>query len=342
MKLSMWAMVKGQFNKLPPVSEADLTGKTVLVLGANTGLGFEASKHFASMNPGRLILACRSQSRGQAALEELQAKTGYKKAELWIIDLADFASVTKFADKFEQDGGRLDILVENAARAQLKYEATKDGWESSLQVNCLATPLVALRLLPRMMQTARQHTTVARIVVVSSEVHYFASIPKELLDRGNAIATLGSKDYCTPRIMRASYPTTKLLNIYFMRGLNEYLGPTAPIIVNAVNPGMCVSELRRDLPAVIAFISRIVERIMAFTAEEGSRQLVFGALGEAKNPDALRGAYINQSRVEEPSDFVIGSAGHKAQSQIWNEMVDILKKVDPRVSETIDEYLSGA
>ncbi|KAJ7721625.1 hypothetical protein B0H16DRAFT_1602341 [Mycena metata] len=151
MKLSMWAMVKGQFNILPPVSEADLAGKTVLVLGANTGLGFEASKHFA-------------QSRGQAALEELQAKTGYKKAELWIVDLAEFA------DKFEQDGGRLNILVENAARAQLKYESTKDGWESSLQVNCLATPLVALRLLPRMMQTARQHATVG--ARVSATIHF--------------------------------------------------------------------------------------------------------------------------------------------------------------------------
>ncbi|KAJ7042773.1 hypothetical protein C8F04DRAFT_1074729 [Mycena alexandri] len=342
MKVSIWAMIKGQFNKLPPLFKADLTGKTVLVLGANTGLGFEAAKHFASMNPGRLILACRSQSRGQAALEELQATTGYKKGEVWIVDLADFASVTKFADKFEQDGGRLDILVENAAKAQLIYEPTKDGWETSLQVNALSTPFVALRLLPRMMQTAREHATVARIVVVSSEVHYLTSIPKELLNRGDALATLGSTDYCTPKKMRASYPTTKLLNVYFVRALNEYLGPTAPIIVNAVNPGMCVSELRRDLPAFLAFISRIVERIMAFTAEEGSRQLVFGAVGEPENPDALRGEYINQSRVEEPSDFVVGSVGHKAQAQIWDEMVEILKKVDPRISATIDQYLSGA
>ncbi|KAJ7756225.1 hypothetical protein B0H16DRAFT_1315267 [Mycena metata] len=342
MKVSMWTMAKGQFNKLPAVSKADLTGKTVLVLGANTGLGFEASKHFASMNPGRLILACRSQSRGQAALEDLQAKTGYSRAEVWIVDLAEFASVTRFADKFEQDGGRLDILVENAARAQLKYEPTKDGWESSLQINDLSTPLVALRLLPRMMQTAREHKTVARIVVVSSEMHYVAEIPKELLARGDVLATLGSADYCTPTNMRSSYNITKLLNLLFVRELNARLGPTAPLIVDAVNPGMCVSELRRDLPAFLAFIFRTLERIMAFTAEQGSRQLVFGALGEPTNPDALRGAYINQSRIEEPSDFVIGAEGHKAQGQIWDELVEILKKVDPRVSATVDQYLSGA
>lgn len=52
----------------------DLTGKTVMVLGANTGIGFEATKHFATMNPGRLILACRSESKGHAAVEStLQA-----------------------------------------------------------------------------------------------------------------------------------------------------------------------------------------------------------------------------------------------------------------------------
>jgi retinol dehydrogenase-12 len=69
MKQTPWSIVKGQFATLPPVAKADLSGKTVIVLGANTGLGFEAVKHFASMKPGRLIMACRSESRGQAALE---------------------------------------------------------------------------------------------------------------------------------------------------------------------------------------------------------------------------------------------------------------------------------
>lgn len=53
----------------PPVVTADLSGKTVIVTGANTGLGFEAAKHFARMNAGRLILACRSEAKGKAAVE---------------------------------------------------------------------------------------------------------------------------------------------------------------------------------------------------------------------------------------------------------------------------------
>lgn len=66
--LSFWDFVKGQWTAAPPLEKADLTGKTVVVVGANTGIGFEASKHFATMNPARLIMACRSQEKGTAAV----------------------------------------------------------------------------------------------------------------------------------------------------------------------------------------------------------------------------------------------------------------------------------
>jgi NAD(P)-dependent dehydrogenase (short-subunit alcohol dehydrogenase family) len=62
---------------------------------------------------------------------ELKAETGYSKAELWIIDLADFASVKHFADRFEREGGRLDILVENAAIGSFTHKLTNDGWDIS-------------------------------------------------------------------------------------------------------------------------------------------------------------------------------------------------------------------
>jgi retinol dehydrogenase 12 len=61
--------IQDQWWKVAPVEHVDLTGKTVVVIGANVGLGFEAAKHFASMNPKRLVLGCRSQEKGQAALQ---------------------------------------------------------------------------------------------------------------------------------------------------------------------------------------------------------------------------------------------------------------------------------
>jgi len=61
--------IKDQFWTVEPVVRADLTGKTIVIIGANVGLGFEAAKHFASMNPKRLVLGCRSQEKGQAAVQ---------------------------------------------------------------------------------------------------------------------------------------------------------------------------------------------------------------------------------------------------------------------------------
>ncbi len=68
-KKSFPSFLRDQLSTVPPVARADLTGKTVVVVGANTGLGFEAVKHFARMNAGRLILACRSRGKGEAAIQ---------------------------------------------------------------------------------------------------------------------------------------------------------------------------------------------------------------------------------------------------------------------------------
>ncbi|KAF7326425.1 Short chain dehydrogenase sol3 [Mycena venus] len=317
MQLTFPGFLGRQFTKQAPVVNADLTSKTVIVLGANTGLGFEATKHFATMNPERLILACRSQSRGQNALDtELNAATGYSKAELWIVDLGDFESVKQFADKFERDGGRLDILVANAALSVRKYEATKDGWESSLQVNDLSTPLLAFLLLPAMIKTAEQYSTIPRLVVVASEVHHWVKIEKKVLENPDMIKTLGSSEYCTPKIMSSRYMLTKLLNVFFVRALNARLPSSTPLVIDAVNPGLCRSELMREAKGIQALLVWVILRIVAFSAEEGSQ-------------------------VEEVSDFVLSPQGIKAQNQLWDELVEILGTVDPRVTAIVNKYLSS-
>lgn len=68
-KMGFLTFLREQFSTAPPVVDVNLQGKTIIVVGANTGLGFEAVKHFARMNPGRLILACRSQEKGEAAIQ---------------------------------------------------------------------------------------------------------------------------------------------------------------------------------------------------------------------------------------------------------------------------------
>ncbi len=73
--------LRDQWAPTLPVVTADLAEKTVIVTGANTGLGFEASKHFARMNPGKLILACRSQQKGEAGLTRMSGSSHNSNAQ---------------------------------------------------------------------------------------------------------------------------------------------------------------------------------------------------------------------------------------------------------------------
>ncbi|KAF8211139.1 short-chain dehydrogenase [Mycena galopus ATCC 62051] len=340
MRFSIWDFIVDQWRRQPPVVKVDLTGKTVIVLGANTGIGFEASKHFATMNPGRLILACRSQERGQAAVDELRAATGYLKAELWLIDLADFASVKQFVDKFEREDGRLDILVENAAIGSFKYAATKDNWDISLQVNHLSDSLLALLLLPAMINTAQQHSTTPRIVVVSSGMHYWVKMDKNVSGHPNILKTLGSAKYCTEKKMQDRYSLTKLFNVFFVRALNARLPSSTPLVISAVDPGYCYSELRREFSGIMGLLTWLMDKALAFPAEVGSRRLVWTALSHQDQPQKLRGAYSSSFHVLEVSDFALSAEGVKMQNQTWDELVDILGEIDPRVTEVVEKYLS--
>ncbi|KAG6836569.1 hypothetical protein H0H93_006673 [Arthromyces matolae] len=360
-QFSILSFLYEQLSRSPPVEKRDLTGKTVMVIGANTGIGFETSKHFALMSPERLILVCRSKTKGEAAIEKLEKETNYKYAELWIVDLSNFASVIAFVDKFERDGGRLDILVENAAVATTTYTATTDGFETTfvllstrwlqnpqnlnrLQVNCLSLYLIALRLLPQMMKTAAQHATHPRLVIVTSEVHFWSQIPeqKDLLQGHDIYKTMSRQDFCETR-MKTRYEDSKLLDILFHRALNERLGGKSPVIINGVNPGFCYSELRREFSGLQLVYMWLMEKALARTSEEGARQLVYAALGgygKDEKEDKFRGAYVSNTKVCEASDFVIGREGQKFGDRLLDEVIGILENVDPKVDKVVHQYIN--
>ncbi|KIY63122.1 NAD(P)-binding protein [Cylindrobasidium torrendii FP15055 ss-10] len=320
MKWTAREFFKHQLGRRAPVEKADLAGQTVVIIGANTGLGYEAAKHFATMNPSKLVLGCRSRERGEDALSRLTAETGYTSAVLSLVDLADFSSVSAFADRFEAEHERLDIAIYNAALWNPKHVATKDGWESSLQVNNLATPLLALRLLPLMQRTAKTSNSTPRLVVVSSEVHYQANVVElnDILAAPHLLNKMSDKEYCDHLSGRERYYQSKL----------------------AVTPGFCVSELRRNLVAgswIMSFLERIVSRLIGFTSEEGSRMLVFGGIGMRGDEKSVRGQFLLSSTVVEPSDFVLSDLGKRFEEKYWDELIELLSKADEKIPDVLKE-----
>ncbi|KAF9522417.1 short-chain dehydrogenase [Crepidotus variabilis] len=345
MKPSLIHLLYLQFSKPPPVPRIDLAGKNVVVIGASTGIGLEAAKHFATMNPARLILGCRDATRGEAAAARIVRETEFKNVEVWLIDLTDFASVSAFAERYETEGGRLDILVENAAIIPTAgQKMTKDGWEPTLQTNNLATSLLGLLLVPRMLETAEKFRTLPRLVVVASGLHYLGKLEDRVVDAANPFQVLGAENYYDFNISKnrtARYTETKILNVLFARALASRIEGKS-VVVNSVDPGYCKSELRRSYQGIFSFTNWLMDTIFALTSEQGSRQLIWASVGRTPGDEEidLNGTFISFMSVWEPSDFVVDEKGQKIQEKHWENLVEELEKVNPKVRQIVDQYLS--
>ncbi|KAL0571588.1 hypothetical protein V5O48_010367 [Marasmius crinis-equi] len=328
----------------PAVEGVSLAGQVVVVTGANTGLGFEAAKHFAVRGPEKVIIVCRNEKKGQEALEQrllrsrqtvgVKTETGFANLELWTADFASFDSVKALKDKIDALD-RLDILVENAGIVAAEYETTKDGWESTIQVNVLGPALHVILHLPKLLETVKKYPeTTPRIVMVSSDVHYWAAFPVEVVNASKPLETMNLEDHWNAG---NRYPESKALDVMFTRALQTHL---QNITCCSLNPGFCYSELNRNAKGETAErISKLREKI-AFTSEEGSRQLLYSAIGQRDREAEMRGAYISFSRVSECSDFILSEEGQKLQTQVWKEILEVLAKVDERTKGIVGRYLS--
>ncbi|KAI0046699.1 NAD(P)-binding protein [Auriscalpium vulgare] len=334
-KLSLLQFLAGQLKSVPPVETRDLKGETVLVVGANVGLGFEAAKHFALMKPEKLVLACRSVKKGEDAARAITESTGFAGG-IYVrqVDLTVFDSVIAFADLFERDFRSLDIYVYNAGVLSSAFGQTVDGWENTLEVNHLSCVLLTILMWPCLRRACRPDSR-PRTVIVSSDVHYWTTFDPELLGSPDILEKLNDKDYCTPAVVRRRYFDTKLLGVFFVRELASRIFADSSVIPVAVNPGFCKSALRRNFAFPMSLIDSIGDFLFARSTEEGARQLVWAAVGGRESEHELHGAYVSDAGVKEPSDFVLSEEGNRVQKRVWEETVRVLSEVSPRFKEVL-------
>src|SRR5580700_7092044 len=150
----------------------DLSGRTFLVTGGNTGIGLATARSLAARG-GRVHLACRSKEKGEAAVAAIAAATGSKDVRFLQLDLADLAGVRQAAQAFLVLGEPLHVLINNAGIGGQRG-LTRDGFELMFGVNHLGHFAFTLALLDCLKQSAGRETGGARIVTVSSDAHYQA------------------------------------------------------------------------------------------------------------------------------------------------------------------------
>lgn len=226
----------------PRLCKKSLTGKVIIITGANTGLGKSTALDLAKRNPAKLILACRNMDSGNRAALEIIKSTGNKNVECLQLDLASLDSVRQFAEQFQSHHQELHALVCNAGVwfPMEKKNKSDDGYEIHFAVNHLAHFLLAT-LLKDQLLNAVNNSGDARIVVVSSGLMNMGVIDMDTIDflNGRPQSNEGRMSFAP-----TGYCDSKLMNGLFVK---EWCKREPKIPAFAIGPGMCKTDLARNV-----------------------------------------------------------------------------------------------
>lgn len=242
-------------------SKASMEGKTVIITGANAGIG-KATAMDLARRKARVILACRNMERAKRAAEEIFQETR-QVVVVKQLDLASFKSVNDFCEDILKTEPRLDVLINNAGVVadSNAITLTEDGYELGYQSNYLSHYLLTIKLLGLLRKSAP-----SRVINVSSLLHHLGTLRNpEQLARG-----------LTPvRHPSASYACSKLGQVAFTRTLAHKLRHTG-VTVNAVHPGDVKTNIATNSPGGILF--NILLTLAGKTAEEGAQTSIYLAV----------------------------------------------------------------
>ncbi|KAJ3049164.1 hypothetical protein HK097_009814 [Rhizophlyctis rosea] len=315
--------LRTQLSPLPTLKPYEVSTKTIVVTGANVGLGFEAAAHFARLGPKKLIVTTRDAAKGQDTVNRLVEATGIARdnIEYRELELSSFESVTKFAREYEKSGLSLDVLVESAGVAPDNYRPTGDGFDLTVQVNVLSTFLLFFHLLPVLRKTASQSPSPSpRAIIISSEVHYWVANP--------TASQLSISAFTKDPMETNRYATSKLLEVLLVRHIAGLLATSKNpldkrIITHTVNPGLCHSELMRENDGWAVYL---LKKAIARTGEQGARNYVWAALDEEAGRGERNGGYVSNMAFGRESEFVRSPAGKAMEPVVWNEIVRVLEE----------------
>ncbi|KAJ5537337.1 retinol dehydrogenase 14 [Penicillium frequentans] len=306
------------FTKLTLPHASVIENKTILITGANTGLGREAARHAIALGAGTVIMGVRTLSKGEEAKTNIEASTDCtdkQKVLVWPIDLESFSSVQAFAARacqYVSDGGQLDMAIMNAGIASVEYATTSDGWERGIQVNVLSTTLLSLSLLPLLLRTRdRDPSARPHLAVLTSDIHKSIKFPER---HGGA-----TERYGVTKLMDL-YITMQIADLVPRDGLGEPL-----VIVNAVTPGFCKSDLltREKAP----WILKLVQALIARTVENGSKTLLHAVTQGVET----HGKWLENQAVADPGTIVTSDEAAVIRKKVWAEITSVLRDVDPEL-----------
>lgn len=273
----------------------DLSGKTILVTGATSGIGCEAAIAFAAAGACTVIVG-RNPDKTDAVLAEIKGRSGSDTVEALLCDFSSQTAIRRLAQTVLDRYSRLDVLVNNAGGVHARRTLTEDGIETTFAVNHLGYFLLTRLLLDRLVASAP-----ARIVNVASTVHYRGTLDFDDLGFEQGYTTM------------KAYARSKLANVLFTRELAKRLEGRG-VTVNALHPGVVATHIWDGAPSWTQPLFALAKRVFMTTPAEGAEKIVY----LAAYPDVaeLSGLYFEKNRPKEPSKLARDDA---IAERLWVE-----------------------
>jgi len=247
-------------------------GKTALITGANSGIGYQAALELAR-HGAHVLLGVRSRAKGDAALARLLQEAPGASAEVVELDMASLGSIRRFAQEFTQP---LDLLINNAGVMALpRREVTEDGFERQFGTNHLGHFALTGLLLPHLLQVAA-----TRVVTVSSLAHRNGKI---------AFDDLQSEKHYIPW---TAYNQSKLANLLFARELDRRARVAGSRLLSIpVHPGISRTSIVENGPGASGLKMLVLKVFSPFITQDDAAGAL-PTLYAATAPEAQGGAYI--------------------------------------------------
>jgi len=263
----------------------DLSGRTYVVTGANSGIGFEACRALARRG-ARVVLACRNPERAETALASLRQESPEAEVEARRLDLASLASIQDFAKQLLDTHAALHGLLNNAGVMAIPYTKTADGFEMQLGTNHLGHFALTGLLLERLLETPD-----SRVVSVSSTAHHFGRMSWDDLQ--------SERSYWK----WPAYGQSKLANLLFTFELQRRLAARgSDTIAAACHPGYAATNLQTAGAKLMGSSLReqgmlLLNRLFSQSAEMGALPTLYAACGdEVEGGDYIGPDGLGESR----------------------------------------------
>lgn len=299
-------------------------GRTAIVTGANSGIGFVAARELARAG-ARVVLACRNATKGEAAVKSITASVPDAQVELESLDLGSLDSIRAFGERFSTANDGLDLLVNNAGVMAPPRALTTDGFEIQFGTNHLGHFALTAHLMPLLVSREG-----SRVVNVSSGAHRRG--------RMNFDDLQGERSYGR----WSAYGQSKLANLLFTFELDRRLrtgGSTARAM--AAHPGYAATNLQSAaVPRHEAMIMSVGNTVLAQSADMGALPTLYAAT----HPDVSGGAYVGPDGPFELRGYpkLVGTSAaasdEDAAARLWTvseELTGVRLATEPAASGAV-------